>query len=115
MGRGGAGSFFMFWVSYFIQVKHNPAFRLNVIDYMFIGTMAGISSFAALLAKKADIAIDNSEDDDTPPKPPAPPAPKPPAPAPAPPVAPQPPVTPSQVQVIVTGSHGPTGASEANQ
>ena len=62
----GSGSFVFFWMGYFYKLYKIPAYKLDTIDYTFIATMAGISTYAAIVAKRID---SNNPTPPTPPKP----------------------------------------------
>lgn len=54
---GGAGSFVCFWVSHFIKLQADPKTSFTTIDYVFIATMAGLSTYSAIQAKKVDAGV----------------------------------------------------------
>lgn len=56
----GLGSFIMFWGSYLFQLYRDINFRLGITDYLFIATMAGMSTLSAIAAKQGLPPMDNS-------------------------------------------------------
>jgi hypothetical protein len=49
----GCGSFGMFWASYCYQLFRDVNYRLSLTDYLFIATMAGMSTLSAIAAKQS--------------------------------------------------------------
>lgn len=49
----GGGSFVCYWADHFIRLAKNKEYKFEILDYVFIAAMAGISSLTAILSKKA--------------------------------------------------------------